>query len=34
VLASDGVSCEDINECEFMNNPCSQTCNNTVGGFM
>lgn len=33
VLSSDGFSCEDINECEFVNNPCSQTCNNTLGGF-
>jgi low-density lipoprotein receptor-related protein 4 len=33
ILSSDGISCEDINECEFINNPCSQTCNNTLGGF-
>lgn len=34
LLGLDGFSCDDINECEFANNPCSQTCNNTVGGFM
>lgn len=32
-LANDGFTCNDINECEFTNNPCSQTCNNTIGGF-
>ena len=34
ILTADNVSCGDINECEFINNPCSQTCNNTIGGFM
>lgn len=32
-ILSENYSCVDINECEFANNPCSQTCNNTVGGF-
>jgi hypothetical protein len=34
ILSQDNVSCVDINECEYTNNPCSQTCNNTFGGFM
>lgn len=34
VLTADNYSCTDINECEFIYNPCSQTCNNTIGGFM
>lgn len=34
ILAKDGFTCDDINECEFTSNPCSQICNNTIGGFM
>lgn len=34
ILGADRFSCDDINECEFSKNPCSQTCNNTIGGFM
>lgn len=35
VLSDNGYNCTDIDECQFTNSPvCSQTCNNTVGGFM
>ncbi|RZC38041.1 low-density lipoprotein receptor-related protein 4, partial [Asbolus verrucosus] len=33
-IASDGITCEDINECLYATDPvCSQTCNNTIGSF-
>ncbi|KRT81543.1 EGF-like domain containing protein [Oryctes borbonicus] len=33
-LNSDGVTCDDINECLYQTDPvCSQTCNNTLGSF-
>lgn len=33
-LASDGITCQDINECLYETDPvCSQTCNNTIGSF-
>ncbi|KAK9731245.1 Low-density lipoprotein receptor domain class A [Popillia japonica] len=33
-LNPNGVTCDDINECLYQTDPvCSQTCNNTVGGF-
>lgn len=33
-LASDGVSCTDVNECETDENNCLGLCINTDGGFM
>lgn len=30
-LATDAISCEDINECEY--DVCSQICRNTVGSY-
>ena len=30
--SSDGVTCEDINECEDSNGGCSETCENIAGG--
>ncbi|KAJ2950742.1 hypothetical protein O0L34_g9004 [Tuta absoluta] len=34
VLANDGYSCRDIDECMYEQDPvCSQTCSNTVGSF-
>ncbi|KAJ8982651.1 hypothetical protein NQ317_019052 [Molorchus minor] len=33
-IASDGYSCEDIDECMYATDPvCSQKCNNTIGSF-
>ncbi|KAK0067663.1 fibrillin-3, partial [Biomphalaria pfeifferi] len=30
----DGLNCIDVDECNNGNKPCSQVCQNTVGGFM
>ncbi|KAI8440067.1 hypothetical protein MSG28_001491 [Choristoneura fumiferana] len=35
LLADDGFSCRDIDECMYEQDPvCSQTCSNTVGSFL
>ncbi|KAH9488405.1 Fibulin-2 [Bulinus truncatus] len=33
VSATNTLDCIDINECTSGNKPCSQACQNTVGGF-
>ncbi|KAB0798924.1 hypothetical protein PPYR_06804 [Photinus pyralis] len=34
-LATDGLTCDDVNECLYETDPvCSQTCNNTIGSFI